>query len=247
MEENKFYVVIKSAMKVPGVKVNRESFLKKEFSKYFSDEQVNKAVYNQDFSDIDKEIIDKIAKGCINLATTEVTTTSFVAGLPGGLAMFGTIPADVAQYYAHVLLILQKLLYIYGWDNIFDNGNNIDDDTMNLIAIFMGVMFGVAEASKVITQVAASAGAKITKDLARKALTKTAIYPIVKNICKQLGVRMTKEIFAKGVGKLVPILGGGVSGTLTLCTFKPMANRLKVKLSDCYEIRKDNDENVIYL
>ena len=41
---------------------------------------------------------------------------------------------------------------------------------------------------------------------------------------------MTKEIFAKGVSKLVPIIGGVVSGTLTYTTFKPAANNLKKHL-----------------
>jgi len=43
---------------------------------------------------------------------------------------------------------------------------------------------------------------------------------------------MTKDIFAKGVGKAVPILGGAVSGGLTLATFKPMTHKLQKHLSE---------------
>ena len=39
----------------------------------------------------------------------KVSAISFVSGLPGGVAMFGTVPADLAQYSGHILRILQKV------------------------------------------------------------------------------------------------------------------------------------------
>ncbi|MFU7515722.1 hypothetical protein [Clostridium sp. HCS.1] len=38
---------------------------------------------------------------------------------------------------------------------------------------------------------------------------------------------MTKDVFAKGISKVVPIVGGAVSGGLTYVTFKSCANKLK--------------------
>ena len=37
---------------------------------------------------------------------------------------------------------------------------------------------------------------------------------------------MTKEIFAKGTAKIIPLLGGIVSGGITLFTLRPMSMRL---------------------
>lgn len=37
---------------------------------------------------------------------------------------------------------------------------------------------------------------------------------------------MTKSVFAKGISKVVPVIGGVVSGGLTLATMIPMGNRL---------------------
>lgn len=59
---------------------------------------------------------------------------------------------------------------------------------------------------------------------------KGTIYPIVERVAQILGVKMTKEVFAKGIGKVVPFLGGFVSGALTFATFKPMSWRLKEHL-----------------
>ena len=64
------------------------------------------------------------------------------------------------------------------------------------------------------------------KKIPLKALTKTLYYPIVKSIAKAFGAKMTKEVFAKGVSKAVPIIGGVVSGGLTFVTLRPMGMRL---------------------
>ncbi len=42
--ETKFFMVLKSAMDLPGVKINRDNFLQKELSKRFSKETVNLAI-----------------------------------------------------------------------------------------------------------------------------------------------------------------------------------------------------------
>lgn len=42
---------------------------------------------------------------------------------------------------------------------------------------------------------------------------------------------MTKQIFAKSAAKIVPVVGGVVSGSLTLATFMPMSKRLQKHLA----------------
>ena len=37
---------------------------------------------------------------------------------------------------------------------------------------------------------------------------------------------MTKDIFAKGVSKAIPVLGGAVSGGITFASMRPMGHRL---------------------
>lgn len=49
-------------------------------------------------------------------------------------------------------------------------------------------------------------------------------------MAKWIGVKLTKDMFAKGVSKAVPIIGGMTSGMLTFVTFKPMANKLQKEL-----------------
>ena len=115
MENIKFETILLETTKLPIVKIDRESFLRKELQNRYTKEIVEKAIqYNLAYAGICVEDINKIAKSCIAAETMKVTTISATAGLPGGLAIIGTIPADLAQYFGHILRILQKLIYLYG-------------------------------------------------------------------------------------------------------------------------------------
>ena len=248
--ENKFFMLLKAALNLPGVQINRTEFLRKELSKNFKPEIVNLAIErNPAYAGISIEQIEKIAKSCINHETRNVSLISTAAGIPGGFAMLGTVPADAAQYFAHIIRILQKLVYLYGWKELYNATGEFDDETTDKLTLFIGVMFGVSAANAAVTKIAQSAALKTEKALVNKALTKGVIYPVVKNIASILGIKMTKEIFAKGVGKLIPIVGGIVSGGLTYATFKPAANNLKVHLkklptADVEYCKSYQDENI---
>lgn len=231
-ESGTFESVLKAASSLPTVHINRDRFLYKELKRFCTEDQLKLAVANNPaYAGIPVETINKIAKGCINYETNQVSAISFAAGLPGGVAMFGTIPADIAQYFGHILRILQKLMYLYGWDEIFSSNGELDDETANFLTLFVGVMFGVNGAATTVTKISASAAQKASKSLAQKALTKGTIYPIIKKIAQSLGIKMTKEIFAKGVSKIIPVVGGFASGGLTYVTYRPCAVRLQKYLA----------------
>ena len=230
-DNNTFELALSTASTLPMVHIDRKKFLLKELIKFYPKEKVDIAIQNNPaYAGIDISTIDKIANSCINYETNKVSSISFAAGIPGGFAMAGTIPADITQYFAHILRILQKLIYLYGWEEILPEDGSIDDDTSNIITLFVGVMFGVNGAASTITKISASAAQKASKNIAAKALTKGTLYPIVKKIAQALGVKMTKDIFARGVSKAIPIIGGIASGGLTYITYKPMAYKLKKHL-----------------
>lgn len=247
--ESKFFSIIKAGMKMPGTKINREDFLRKELSHYFEESIVIEAIKNNPAkAGITVSQIDKIAKSCINNETYKVTTISTVAGMPGGFALIGTVPADTAQYFAHIIRILQKLIYLYGWQEIYNSDGDFDDETMNILVLFIGIMFGVSVASKIVLELSGKVALNVQKAIVNKALTKGVVYPIVKKVASILGVKVTKDVFAKTIGKAVPIIGGGISGALTYVTFKPSAIRLEKHLkslptADVNFYRKDNYEN----
>ena len=88
----------------------------------------------------------------------------------------------------------------------------------------------------------------VEKKLINAALTKGTVYPIVKNVAKWFGVRMTKEVFAGFFKKAIPVVGGLVGGGLTYAAFKPCCEKLKNTLKDTILSNPDahkNDEAII--
>lgn len=219
------------ALKIPGVKINRENFLRKELLKYCPKTKVQQAIdFNPAYAGISKNLIDISAREVISYETNKVSAISFVAGIPGATAMVATVPADIAQYFGFMLRVMQKLAYLYGFDEFELDENNINDDTMNKMLLFLGVMFGVQGANAGVKLLATSIAQRITKTLPNKALTKTLIYPAVKKVALKVGIKMNKTIFANSVAKIIPVIGGIVSGGITYAGFKPSAYRLKKSL-----------------
>lgn len=58
------------------------------------------------------------------------------------------------------------------------------------------------------------------------ALTKTWYYPLVKKIAGMIGVKLTKDTFAKGLSKAIPVMGGIISGGITYVSMDKMSKRL---------------------
>jgi hypothetical protein len=221
------------ATKLPGVRIDRVMFLRRSLSPYCTDDQIDTAIVETPAAaGIPVEVLAKLANAAIANETSKVTALSTAAGIPGGFALIGTIPVDSAQYLAHMLRIAQKLAYLYSWPELFDNdGDEPDDGTQNVLTLFVGVMFGVQAANKGISMVAEKLAAQMVKQLPKQALTHGVIYPIVKTVARHLGVQMSKSIFANGVAKVIPVVGGVFSGGLTLATFLPMAKRLRKHLA----------------
>ena len=242
-ESNSWDKVMNLALSMPMVKVDRTAFLTKEFSMYDNADQLRD---KRPIDLFDAEAIERAARGVINSHLTTATVTSTAAGIPGGPAMAATMPADIAQYYWHVLVVAQKLGYLYGWPDLLDDKGQITEGTRNVLTLFVGVMFGAQAASKLVGEIAKRVSLQAAKRLPQQALTKTMYYPVVKQVAKWIGVKMTKDTFGRGVGKAIPILGGVLSGAITAISFKPMAEKLQKHLREEMPMMRSLKENVFF-
>lgn len=226
--------IIIIALKTPGVNINRADFLEKQFMKNYPQEVIQDAIkFNPAHAGITVEEIDKIADQVIQYERNCVSGISLALGMPGGVAMTATLPADIAQFYGYMLRAIQKLLYLYGFPEInVENGVNIDDETMNIITLCLGVMYGVKGATASLKMLSAALGKGVEKKLLAKALTKGTFYPMVKKIAKWFSVNMTKQIFAGFFKKAIPVVGGVIGGGITYLSFKPCCDNLKKSLQD---------------
>ena len=231
---SKFTQVLDASAKLPGVRINRASYLRAALTRYCSEEQIERAIAESPAAaGVPLEVITEVANTSIAFETTKATGLSTLAGIPGGFAMIGTVPADLVQYFGHVLRIAQKLAYIYSWPDLFaDDGEDLDEATESMLILFVGVMFGVQLAQTGVSKVSTMIAGQVLKKLPQQALTKGTIYPVVKKVASYLGIRMTKQLFAGGVAKFVPVVGAVLSGGLTLGTFLPMSKRLQKHLAN---------------
>ena len=228
-EEAQRYAIafLKKVMRLKGVAIERDHFLSTEFRKRgVADEQVTSPAA----AGVDSDLVDSIARDVIDFETKKSTVLSFSAGLPGGLAMLGTIPADVTQYYVHAFRIMQKLAYLYGWQSFIDDCDEMDDETLAAFALLLAVMVGVSGANSALTMFSKTVQSNITKKIANKALAQTRYYPIIKKVLAGIGVKITKSSFGDAVSKVVPVVGGLVSGALTFVSLKVGSRRLAGEL-----------------
>ena len=233
--ERKALDFLAKVVRVPGVRVNREAFLREELSKlHLSDEVIVRALGSSPvLAGVPLSELDKIADEAISYETNKSAAISFVAGIPGGFAMLGTIPADLMQYYMHALRIMQKLAYLYGWGELLPDGRETDDDTLGVLAVFFGVMLGVGGAAQSLTAFARVAAKTAYQNHATKrALMSITWYPVVKHSLRLIGINITKSTAAKGFSKLVPVIGGVVSGGMTFVSLQSQSTRLKGHLRE---------------
>ena len=222
-------------VRVPGVRVNREEFLRQELRKLrMGDDAIARAIdSNPLLAGVALTEIDRLAEEAISYEMNKSAAISFVAGIPGGFAMLGTIPADLMQYYVHALRIMQKLAYLYGWGELLPDGRDADDDTLGVLTVFFGVMLGVGGAAQSLTAFARVAAKTAYQNHATKrALMSITWYPVVKHSLRLIGINITKSTAAKGFSKIVPVIGGFVSSGLTFMALQSQSALLKGHLRE---------------
>ena len=238
--------IISTVIQIPGVKVDREAFLKKKFEA-FPEDDLNRIVNEGPVeAGITRETLGKMSRRIVAFYTTEATAVSFLAGLPGGLFAAISIPADLAQYYAVTLRMAQEIAYLYGEKDMWCDGTPDYEKVQNRLIVYCGVMFGVDAAKAGLRIMAGALAKQAVKKIPQMALMKGAWYPIVKSVCKFFGVHMNKTIMGNAIGKAIPIVGGVVGGGLTLATMIPMGNNLVKTLDKAHfdYTQKDFDNDV---
>jgi len=230
--------ILGNVAKIPGVKVDRRAFLSEDFKMVCSDDELRNILENGVKSaEVSLLTLDTVSGRVIKKHASLAIGASFLAGLPGGFALLGTIPADVLQYYCNTLITAQKLAYVYGYPDL-------DDGTENhfnvMITILVGVMMGCETANEFLRQLSKNIGQIAAKEVLRSALMKPVAIPIFRQVAGFLGKMIPTKMVAGGTAKLIPLVGGVVSGGLTAAMFIPSANKLKSKLRENWDSEKND-------
>ena len=226
--------ILLTALRTPGVKISRSSFLRKELNTFLSEEDVNRAIrHNPAAVGIPREKMDDLAQKVINLETSKVTGASILASLPAAAlpaAVVGAVTADIVTYFAHIMRVLQMLAYLYGFDEFKLDDEDTDPETMNNIMIFLGVMFGIRGSGPALSKLADATAKHVTKKLVKRRLRKNIVIPEMKKIVAKIGIKLTKQMIMDAVASAIPVAGSVASGVLMYALFKPRCMKLKRKL-----------------
>jgi hypothetical protein len=215
-------------LKIPGAKVERNSFLEREFSRFYDKELVDSIIAVGPLkAHVDGDILNKAAEYVIAGHSALATGLSFASGLPGGVALAAAIPADLAQYYYHLAVVAQKLAYIYGWP---DMESDEPRELTTMVTVFMGVMAGVVVVNKEAKALSKILEIQTFKRLSYIALAKTGILILAKITAERIGEKLFWQGYFQTAVKIIPLIGGVAAGGMTLINFLPMVKKLKNEL-----------------
>ncbi len=223
--------LITQALKIPGVRVNRAEFLSTAFANegILVRQIVEEGPVACDYSDVE---LDTMADKLIFKRTSESSAMSFAAGIPGGLAIAATIPADTLQFFAMSLRLTQELAYLYGAKDFFSCEGEEGMLVRSLLICSLGTMYGIEGAAPGTRLLASHLALRAVGGTPTRATTIEFWKPIVKSISKELTVRLTTDTASKGVAKLIPVIGGFFSGGMTFFAMRPMGQKLEKTLSE---------------
>ena len=178
---------------MPGARVDRARFLRAQLRPHVAEQQVRTSIKSRPAqARVSGDLIDRIADSVIKSHVVKAAGLSFAAGIPGGFLMALTIPGDTAQFVWHAIVLAQKLAYLYGWPDLMED-DDPDDETELRMILLIGAMLGVESANRIQAELAKQFASEVGRRLPRQTLTKTAYFPVFREILKWFGIRLTKR------------------------------------------------------
>ena len=216
--EKDISLVVKSlntAINTPGVRINREEYLRATFCRQYDDRTVEAIITTSPLkAGVSNSIIEKMVEEAISSEKNKTTLFSFGVGSLnfGGIttALVASV-GDISFYFATCLRLAQKMAYLYGWQDIDIEHNPNAKDTLT---VFLGCMLGVEAAGKVLSEI----GEAVAKEMLQKT--------IQRKILEALGLVVSRDLTKRALSKCVPVIGGFVSGGISWFIFQKNAERL---------------------
>lgn len=222
------------ALKAPGVRVDRESFLINLTSKRVTSPEDQERLLTDGPGAFytEAELLEMGRKAVLRI-NAQSSGIAVLTGLPGGpIGIASGITVDTAQMLAYSIRLAQELAFIWGY-SIFDDedGEELDAADIEKLLLFVGAMFSVDGAAAGIRISSRALANQAARKLPRAALTRFAFYRITKKVLAVFGVKVTRGSFAKGVSKAIPVLGGVISGGLNYAAMRAGGHKLNAELA----------------
>lgn len=138
-------------------------------------------------------------------------TSGFLTGLPGGLVLLATVPANIASVLYVQIRMIAAIAHMGGYD--------IKDDRVRTLVFVC--MTGSAGAD-IVKDAGIKMGTKITEAALKRMSAET-----IKAINQKVGFRLVTKFGSTGIvnlGKMIPVLGGVIGGAFDVTTTKTISH-----------------------
>ena len=207
--------------KIPGVKVDRDAFLTKQFEK--SPQLAQILLDGPLRAGVPQKEVKRLAKRLVGKRTRQSTTLSFGAGLPGGFAMAATVPADTLQFLGNALRLAQEMAYLYGYRDFWQLQ---DEARKNDLLLLLGTMLQVKGGAAAMRLLTTRHTEIVSRKISFSEMEKAMYWPILGEIATVIIEKITKKTMASGVTKFIPLAGGFLSGGITYTALSNMGDSL---------------------
>ena len=217
------------ALKNNLARINRNRFLATSLAPFCTPEDLNKIAFLRPESLVEVQVLDHLGKEIVEKHLNQAALISGGAGLLGASAMWLSVPGDTLQFVTQLVIMTQKLAYLYGWDDFFFN-EEPTDETIARLSLILGYGVGVHEAKGVIMSVANDMMPNLNEAMAQEQIDKN--HPIVKKTVSALSEQLLRTAVSGGLAKVLPIVGAVASGIWSYKSFRPIAERIRLLLSE---------------
>lgn len=188
------------AFRLPGTQVKRDEFLMTAFAPFGTAEQSAALAYKRPIDVYTKKIVDIVAEDVIKKHTSDMTISSAVVEsfLP---LICSIIPMqmDTAKNFCRMVVVAQKLAYIYGLPNLLNENGEFKDDAKDIITLLMGAAYDVDGARDALQEVAAIAKMYWQLVLFNMPSMATDLEPVIPQMGEQLCSKMIQDTLVKGM------------------------------------------------
>ncbi len=157
--------------------------------------------------------LDKLANRFVDSNRLMATGSGAVMGLPGGLVMLATIPADISALAYFSFRTISGVAQSYGHETRSEEGRAI------ALLLFAGAT-GLETVTVAGSQVFLSS---LTKNVLTKPYRDLIIKQVIPQVAKSLGLSLSE----RGIGRFIPLLGSVVGGTANYLFITNVGTRAK--------------------
>lgn len=223
--------ILNLSLKVYGAKIDRQEWLMHRLRPFVDFNTMERLYHETPMEILPEKLIDHLAKEEIRRHTRMVTTGSAASGLLGGLSLWVGVPADIVQYYTQLIALVQKIAYLYGWQDLMPHAE-ISPETQAQITLMIGGAMGIPNANRALRMTEYRQNPITATEALRQEEGRTTYNRIVAETAMMLSIQISKSIASGVIAKSIPLLGAISSGAISYYTFHPLGQRLRHTLRE---------------